>query len=81
MQSLTLEALFESIFRVLKHATASGAVMAATLGTHSIMCLSSIPLQRCQLISHQSHPHQCPWLGAHEPRACGPGLPRSGGTA
>lgn len=35
MQSLTLEALFEAIFRVLKHATASGAVMTATLGALS----------------------------------------------
>lgn len=32
MQSLTLEALFEAIFRVLKHSTASGAVMTSALG-------------------------------------------------
>ena len=32
MQSLTLEALFEAIFRVLKHSTASGAVMDSAVG-------------------------------------------------
>ncbi len=42
VQSKTLEALFEALFRVLKHATASGALMQAASGeSRAIACLTA----------------------------------------
>jgi len=45
VQSKTLEALFEALFRVLKHATASGALMQAASGEHQSNACSL--LSRC----------------------------------